>query len=181
MPVKPTGSETEQEFISRCMGEEKSSFPDNNQRYAVCKSKWDTQNMSVDLDEHGKNEIDALPEPNKGEEREKYIMRCIPSIYHTGGDYDQRTAISMCSSKYENSQEQLGGPRHMKSAFERQLEQAQFNLAEVQLKRDGIDLADYPWDTCIADQTEKYGDEETAKKVCGYIKSKYGSGAPGRE
>jgi hypothetical protein len=37
---------------------------------------------------------------------------------------------------------------------------------------------DYPWDQCIADQTEKYGDEETAKKVCGMIKAKYGSGLP---
>jgi hypothetical protein len=33
----------------------------------------------------------------------------------------------------------------------------------------------YPWDECIADQTARYGDEETAKKVCGYIKSEYGS------
>ena len=38
-----------------------------------------------------------------------------------------------------------------------------------------IDLADYPWDQCIADQTERYGDEETAKKVCGAIKAMYGS------
>lgn len=105
MPVIPQGSETEDEFIGRCMGEEKSSFPDNTQRYAVCKSKWDTQNMSVDLEEE--NEIDALPEPNKGEEREKYIMRCIPEIYPGGGEYDQRTAIAMCSSKYENSGVQL--------------------------------------------------------------------------
>ena len=33
----------------------------------------------------------------------------------------------------------------------------------------------YPWDECIADQIKQYGDEETAKKVCGYIKSTYGS------
>jgi hypothetical protein len=29
----------------------------------------------------------------------------------------------------------------------------------------------YPWEQCIADQTEKYGDEETAAKVCGAIKA----------
>jgi hypothetical protein len=34
-----------------------------------------------------------------------------------------------------------------------------------------VDLADYPWDECILDQTERYGDEETAKKVCGAIKA----------
>jgi len=47
MPVTPTSSESEQEFIGRCMSEEKDSFPDNTQRYAVCKSKWDNQNMSA--------------------------------------------------------------------------------------------------------------------------------------
>lgn len=46
MPIKPTSSENEQEFIGRCMSEEKESFPDNPQRYAVCKSKWDKENMS---------------------------------------------------------------------------------------------------------------------------------------
>jgi len=48
MPVKPEGKETEQEFIGRCMSEEKESFPDQAQRYAVCKSKWDaTETMSA--------------------------------------------------------------------------------------------------------------------------------------
>jgi len=46
MPVKPTSSENEQEFIGRCMSEENESFPDEAQRYAVCKSKWDKENMS---------------------------------------------------------------------------------------------------------------------------------------
>jgi hypothetical protein len=29
----------------------------------------------------------------------------------------------------------------------------------------------YDWDQCVADQMERYGDEETAKKVCGAIKA----------
>jgi hypothetical protein len=41
--------------------------------------------------------------------------------------------------------------------------------------KEPIDLAAYPWDECVADQTERYGDEETAKKVCGAIKAMYGS------
>jgi len=36
-----------------------------------------------------------------------------------------------------------------------------------------VELADYPWDDCIADQTERYGDEETAKRICGWIKANY--------
>ena len=33
------------------------------------------------------------------------------------------------------------------------------------------EMKDYPWDECLADQMERYGDEETAKKVCGAIKA----------
>ena len=29
----------------------------------------------------------------------------------------------------------------------------------------------YPWDECMTDQMARYGDEETAKKVCGAIKA----------
>ena len=48
MPVLPTSNEIEQEFIGRCMSEEKESFPDQAQRYAICKSKWDSsQNMAA--------------------------------------------------------------------------------------------------------------------------------------
>jgi hypothetical protein len=46
MPVLPTASENESDFIGRCMSEENASFPDEAQRYAVCKSKWDNSNMS---------------------------------------------------------------------------------------------------------------------------------------
>ena len=35
-------------------------------------------------------------------------------------------------------------------------------------------LGSYPWEQCIRDQKKKYGSEKTAKKICGYIKSKYG-------
>ena len=51
----------------------------------------------------------------------------------------------------------------------------------AEIRKNGISLAEekgagsYPWEDCIADQTERYGDEETAQKVCGYIKSEYGS------
>jgi hypothetical protein len=40
MPIKPTPTESEKEFISRCMSEESSSFPDEQQRYAVCIGYW---------------------------------------------------------------------------------------------------------------------------------------------
>ena len=54
MPVKPTSSENEEQFIGRCMSEENESFPDESQRYAVCKSKWDKDNMSKITDTKSK-------------------------------------------------------------------------------------------------------------------------------
>lgn len=38
-PVKPRRGESEREFVSRCMSEEKMKFPKQKQRIAVCLSK----------------------------------------------------------------------------------------------------------------------------------------------
>ena len=37
-----------------------------------------------------------------------------------------------------------------------------------------MDLENYPWDECIAEQTKKYR-TGAAPKICGYIKEKYGN------
>ena len=52
MPIpKPTTTETEDKFISRCMGDNTMSteYPDESQRYAVCKSSYDTNNYKKSL------------------------------------------------------------------------------------------------------------------------------------
>jgi hypothetical protein len=46
MPIRPGKSENEEQFISRCMSEESEAFPDEPQRYAVCKSYYDRDKMS---------------------------------------------------------------------------------------------------------------------------------------
>jgi len=66
------------------------------------------------------------------------------------------------------------------SDFDRKRLEFQVLLLKKELAEKGIRLAEegggsYPWDECIADQIARYGDEETANKVCGYIKSEYGS------
>tara|TARA_R110001599_G_scaffold220631_2_gene419071 strand:+ start:214 stop:414 length:201 start_codon:yes stop_codon:yes gene_type:complete len=43
-----------------------------------------------------------------------------------------------------------------------------------QVEKTEVNLQDYPWDECIADQTKRYG-AEAAPKICGYIKEKYGN------
>ena len=48
-----------------------------------------------------------------------------------------------------------------------------FEISPMETKQ--VNLADYPWDECIADQIAKYGDKDTAEKVCGAIKAMYGS------
>ena len=43
-----------------------------------------------------------------------------------------------------------------------------------EIEKTEVNLEDYPWDECIADQTKRYG-SEAAPKICGYIKEKYGN------
>jgi hypothetical protein len=45
MPIQPGATEDESTFISRCMSEETQDY-EQDQAYAICKSKWDNQNMS---------------------------------------------------------------------------------------------------------------------------------------
>ena len=50
MPIAtPTPSETETEFVRRCMADDKmlEEFPDNGQRFAVCQSSWDESKATV--------------------------------------------------------------------------------------------------------------------------------------
>tara|TARA_R110000744_G_scaffold145385_1_gene257994 strand:+ start:282 stop:1136 length:855 start_codon:yes stop_codon:yes gene_type:complete len=54
------------------------------------------------------------------------------------------------------------------SSEEEQLEQIKDIISEAETTY----LADYPWDECIADQMAEYGNEETAKKICGAIKNR---------
>ena len=70
MPSKRRESETESEFISRCMSEIKSEYPDNAQRYAVCKSYSDKS-----MSEFKKMDLFVLV-PRKAESRGKYLTRC---------------------------------------------------------------------------------------------------------
>lgn len=157
MPVKPTASENEQEFISRCMGEESSSFPDQAQRYAVCKSKWDRSQMEKQTFSNTQSKIAALINLEK-----KYEGINLAPLEKGPND--------PCWADYV----QVG----TKTLDGKEVP----NCVPLSKEADGVylEFADgegkaYPWDECIADQTARYGDEETAKKVCGYIKSKYGS------
>jgi hypothetical protein len=159
MPVKPTASESEDQFIGRCMSEEKDSFPDVPQRYAVCKSKWDTANMSKIKDTTSKvmakiayeNKFEGI---NLAAPLEKGPNDpCYEDYVQIGTkDLDGREVPNCVPLSSEADKVQM---------------EKKYNFAEGDGK--------YPWSECIADQTARYGNEETAKKVCGYIKSQSGS------
>jgi hypothetical protein len=70
MPEARKQDETEKDFISRCMSEIKGEFPDQSQRYAVCKSYSDKSTEKMK-----KQDLFVLV-PRKAENRGKYLSRC---------------------------------------------------------------------------------------------------------
>jgi hypothetical protein len=111
-----------------------------------------------------------IPKPKAGQDEQTYVSECIPAIID---EYGQEQASAICYATYEKES-------MSKSKFSKHKIETQMKLAKMDALNRGIRLAEegggsYPWDECIADQEARYGDEETAKKVCGYIKSEYGS------
>jgi hypothetical protein len=111
-----------------------------------------------------------LPKPQQGEDKDKFVSRCISEIYPS--EYGQREALAICYNIYEGKTVQA---TKTISPFQRKAEEFQLLSAEKDIRLKGIELADYPWDECVSDMTERYGDEETANKVCGMIRAKYGN------
>ena len=150
MPIKPGKTENEQEFISRCMGEETQTYP-QDQAYAICKSKWDRQEMSKITNMSAKVVARMVyDEKYRGINLAGLEDACWEGYIAIGTkDMDGREVPNCVPMKEE--------------------------MEKIQSEK-GIEMAAYPWDECIADQTARYGDEETARKVCGYIKSISGGG-----
>jgi hypothetical protein len=183
MPIpKPNGSEKESEYINRCISEIASEYDVEGQAYAVCKSTYDKENMAkIPVEIAGDNEVkilEYLPEVKPKEMENEYLDRCVIVLYP---EYvDEQQAYSLCADKYQRKITIQNNKVTMKaekiSPFERNRLNFQVAVAESEARGRGIFLADYPWEECVADQIKQYGDEETAKKVCGMIKSKYGGG-----
>ena len=123
MPVKPEANETEQEFISRCMSEEKDSFPETDQRYAVCKSKWDKENMATEditdtLDEEETEVAQGFTYATK----ESQDFATLPTTdcmeKHKSAGYTEEYAKQACSPRKSNDGQQ-GGVVGMSEEFGR--------------------------------------------------------------
>ncbi len=123
MPIKPEGNETEQEFISRCMSEEKDSFPETDQRYAVCKSKWDKENMATeDITDVLDTEEDEVAEGFAYATKESEDFASLPTTdcmeRHKSAGYTEQYAKQACSKPKENDGQQ-GGVVGMSEEFGR--------------------------------------------------------------
>lgn len=70
MPEARRKGETEKDFIGRCMSEIKGEYPDEKQRYAVCKSYADKFEKDM------KQEELFVLQPRKSENRGTYLARC---------------------------------------------------------------------------------------------------------
>lgn len=123
MPVKPKADETEQEFISRCMSEEKESFPETDQRYAVCKSKWDnqekmaTEDITDELDD-AEVAVEGFAYATKESEDFATLPTTDCMERHKSAGYTEAYAKMACSKPKENDGQQ-GGVVAMSEEFGR--------------------------------------------------------------
>lgn len=67
--------------------------------------------------------------------------------------------------------EEVGAISFANDSYIERLFSSWFKVASEELALEEM-AAKYPWDDCIKDQMEQYGDKETAEKVCGAIKAK---------
>lgn len=150
MPVNPRKNEREEEFISRCIGEEISAGYEQSQAAAICYSYWRKDKMSKIVDPTA-----------------KVMAKVAYDTDFRGINLFAKSDEDPCWEGYQMIGMKNDGTPNCVPIKE--------EMKKIQSEK-GINLADYPWDECIADQTERYGDEEIAKRVCGYIKSTYGGG-----
>jgi len=191
MPIpKVKSGEKEDIYISRCISAIIDEYDAEGQAYAVCKSEFDkpTQLAKIPIEIVGDNEeeiLKYLPSVKSHEMETSYLNRCVPVLYP---EYvDQQKATSLCADKYQrkvtiSDTGKQNIDMSKMSPFQRKQFEFQIQLALKDLRAKGIPLnfaenggGSYPWDECIADQEARYGDTETAQRVCGYIKSEYGS------
>lgn len=93
MPSKRKKGESESDFISRCMSEIKSEFPENAQRYAVCKSYSDK------FSSENKEELFVL-QPRKNENRGMYLKRCSSNSKIKSQFVNLKERSSFCLSSF---------------------------------------------------------------------------------
>ena len=134
MPIKPEANETEQEFISRCMSEEKESFPETDQRYAVCQSKWDNRNMNTEDIEDVEDDLETETAAGFAfATKESEDFATLPTTdcmeKHKSAGYTEQYAKQACHGAKPNDAQQ-GGVVGMSEEFGRKKFEYQPNPKE---------------------------------------------------
>ena len=149
MPIpKPNAGESQNEYVGRCMHEIAAEYDTNEQAVAICINTYERGTMSKSKEQRIADKLAGI-----------HLLAGLEDACWEGyvaigtKDLDGREVPNCVPIKEEASKIQM---------------EKKYNFADGE-------GGSYPWDECIADQTARYGDEETAKKVCGYIKSEYGS------
>lgn len=154
MPIpKPKSNEDQNTYVGRCMSAISDEYDTNEQAVAICISTYQRDNMSKIT-----NPAEKVMARVKFDHDFRGIKLADDGL--EGACWEGYVAIGM---------KELDG-RMVPNCVP-----ADEEMKKIEMEKQ-ISLADYPWDECIIDQTARYGDEETAKKVCGYIKSTYGGG-----
>jgi|688.fasta_scaffold319020_2 hypothetical protein len=155
MPIKPGSTEDKQTFISRCISEEVTAGYEQTQAAAICYSKWDRRELSKQKFGDPQKRVQAKLNYDR-----KYEGINLAPLEKGPNDPCWENYVQVGTKEMDGRLVPNCVP---------------LSKIEMELEQDGINLQeDYPWEQCIADQTARYGDEETAKKVCGMIRSKYG-------
>ena len=125
MFVEPTGGETEDEFIGRCMSALQGEFPDQDQRYAVCQSYWkgeiDTSGLTPYVDpavkkKNGKAEAPITKAIEMSEEcpmdyswmDDKYVVETLLKLAEELGTKEEDLK-ALFESEFKFANPSLGG------------------------------------------------------------------------
>jgi hypothetical protein len=109
MPINPGEKETEDEFISRCMGVETGDY-EQDQAYAICKSKWDNQMKKEVSEEAQQGGVVAgsfgrtkfgYPVKNK-ESLNDYMARCMSDDLVREKKPNRGNRAGFCYTEYQN-------------------------------------------------------------------------------
>jgi hypothetical protein len=148
MPIpKPTASESQNEYVGRCMHEIASEYDTNEQAVAICINTYQKGTMSKSTEQRVADKLSGI-----------HLLAGLEDSCWEGyiaigtKDKDGKTVPNCVPVEEEAAKVQM---------------EKKYNFAEG----DGS----YPWDECVIEQTDRYGSKDIAEKVCGMIKSKYGS------
>ena len=204
MPIpSPSQGESQNEYVGRCISDINEEYP-NEQAVAICISNWQKTHMSKDSSARVAMKMEGIhlyqsykesfSECDKMKQKfaenpeldyphdmcvkdmtEKYgdtytaerICKCIVDTYSSVKLAEEGGLEGACWEGYTAI-----GTKEKDGKMVPNCVPNEEVMNEIKMK--GIELATYDWDTCVSQQTDRYGSKDIAEKVCGMIKSKYG-------